>query len=143
MPRRRSCRSYFKIRSRTLRRTFNGNIILKNTRFFPWRYCENSDLLETVNLVIFPKSRRSRVCRVWNFVGGNKLVRKILMSEVNNSGMAKQQELWPNFSVSICNLLIIAISHLDETFRKCLPHFPFDIAITIQYYNRHDTLQKQ
>ena len=35
-------------------------------------------------------------------------------------------------SVSICNLLIVAIYDLDETFGECLPDIPFGIAITMQ-----------
>ena len=33
--------------------------------------------------------------------------------------------------VSICNLLKIAISYLDETFRKCLTDIPLGILIAI------------
>lgn len=50
--------------------------------------------------------------------------------------MVKQQELWTNLSVSIGNLLMIAMSDLDETFRKCLPDIAFGIAITIQNITR-------
>ena len=46
--------------------------------------------------------------------------------------MVKQQELWTTLSVSFCNLLVFAMSDLDETFRECLPDYPFGIEITMQ-----------
>ena len=74
---------------------------------------------------------------VRNFVSRQKLVQKISVtgfswSERTHSGMVKQQELWTNLSVSICNLLLVAIYDLDETFGECLPDIPFGIVITIQ-----------
>ena len=88
-------------------------------------------------MVIFPKSRWSGVFKVRNFDSRIKFVRKIFVSGVSwskrtNSGMVKQKELWRNLSVSICNILIIAMSDLDETFRKHFPDISFGIAITIQ-----------
>ena len=43
--------------------------------------------------------------------------------ERTNSGMV---------TVSICDLLIVAIYDLDETFRECLSDISFGIAIRIQ-----------
>ena len=87
--------------------------------------------------MIFPSLKWFGNKLVWNFVGRSKLVQKILVSgfswsERTNSGMVKQQELWTNLSISICNLSLIATSHWDETFRECLPDYPFGIEITMQ-----------
>ena len=65
-----------------------------------------------------------------NFVGRKKSVRKVLMwgfslSERTHSGMVKLQELWTNFCFSICNLLIIAMFDLDETFRTKFAWYTF------------------
>ena len=79
---------------------------------------------------------------------GNKLVRKILVSglswsERTNSGILKQEGLPTNLSVSICNVLIIAMSYLDETFRKCYPDIPFGISITIKNMIHFKNNEKQ
>ena len=80
--------------------------------------------IEPVIFGIFPNLKWSGNKLVRNFVSRKKLVQKISVlgfswSERTNSGMVKQQELWTNLSVSICNLLIVAMYVLDETFRGC------------------------
>ena len=95
------------------------------------------DQIRTGNFVIFPNLKWFGNKLVQNFVGRNKLVRKILVSEFSwsertNSGMVKQQALWTNLGSSICNFLLIAMCDLDETFRECLSDFPSGIAITKQ-----------
>ena len=56
----------------------------------------------------------------------------VRLSERNNSSMVTQQEPWTNLSVTIYNLVLIAISSLNKTSIKCLPDIPYGIAITKQ-----------
>ena len=97
----------------------------------------NPGLLKTVHFATFAKPTWSGVFKVWNFVGRNKLVQNVLVSGVSwsertNCLMVIQLELWTNLSVSICKLLIIANSDLDETFKKYLLFISFGIAMTTQ-----------
>ena len=62
----------------------------------------------------------------------NVLVSGVSWSERTNCSMVIQLELWTNLSVSICKLLIIANSDLDETFKKYLLFISFGIAMTTQ-----------
>ena len=100
------------------------------------RTLDQIDQIRTGNVVIFLNlkwfSNKLKLAR--NLIGRNKFVWKklvsgFILSERTNSWMVKQYELWTDLSISIiCNLLIIAMTNLDETYRECLPDIPSGIG---------------